>query len=96
MGFRRIIKNFKIDGFDGFFYRLLKKLNFKIKYLNIIEKNKYNLDQRILKITNNQIISGLYSILLSRLLPRQLCLFAHLPLRLHRYHYLKILHVQWD
>jgi len=60
MGFRRIIKNFKIDGFDGFFYRLLKKLNFKIKYLNIIEKNKYNLDQRILKITNNQIISGLY------------------------------------
>ena len=60
MGFRRIIKNFKIDGLDGFFYRLLKKLNFKIKYLNIIEKNKYNLDQRILKITNNQIISGLY------------------------------------
>ena len=60
MGFRRIIKNYKIDGFDGLFYRLLKKLNFKIKYLNIRDKHKYNLDQRILKITNNQIISGLY------------------------------------
>ena len=58
MGLRRIIKNFKIDGFDGLFYRLLKKLNFKIKYLNIKEKNKYNLGQRILKITNNQVKSG--------------------------------------
>ena len=54
MGLRRIIKNFKIDGFDGLFYRLLKKLNFKIKYLNIRDKHKYNLGQRILKITNNQ------------------------------------------
>ena len=51
MGLRRIIKNFKNDGLNGFFYRLIKKL---------YSRSKYNLDQKILKITNNQIISGLY------------------------------------
>ena len=60
MGFRRIHKLYKKDGLDGLIFRFLKFLNFKIDYLNIREKNKYDLDQRIIKLSKNKIMDGLY------------------------------------
>tara|TARA_Y100000590_G_scaffold20297_1_gene23678 strand:- start:1801 stop:2628 length:828 start_codon:yes stop_codon:yes gene_type:complete len=60
MGLRRIVKNFKKDGFDGLYYRFLSLLNLNKTYKNLIEKKKYFLGHKISKIANNKIIHGPY------------------------------------
>jgi hypothetical protein len=60
MGLRRIYKHFKNDGIDGLIYRCINFFGVKTHYLNIREKNKYDLDQRIIKLTNSRVLSGHY------------------------------------
>jgi len=60
MGLRRIYKHFKNDGIDGLIYRCINILGIKTHYLNIREKNKYDLDQRIINLSNSRVLSGYY------------------------------------
>ena len=60
MGLRRIYKHFKNDGIDGLIYRCINILGIKTHYLNIREKNKYDLDQRIINLSNSRVLSGHY------------------------------------
>ena len=52
MGLKRIYKHFKNDGIDGLIYRCINFFGIKTHYLNIREKNKYDLDQKIIKFSN--------------------------------------------
>jgi len=67
MNLKRIIKKItsipnliKNEGLDSFYYRILDNLGFKLKYRSTIEKRKYLLDKKIMNLTKNKIISGLY------------------------------------
>jgi hypothetical protein len=47
-------------GIDGLIYAVLKNLKLNSKFISIIEKKKYYLEKKIIKITNRTILSGIY------------------------------------
>jgi len=47
-------------GIDGLIYVVLKNLKLNSKFISIIEKKKYYLEKKIIKITNKTILSGIY------------------------------------
>ena len=53
----KLIKN---EGLDAFYFRILINLGFKLKYRSIIEKQKYLLQEKIKKLTDKKVISGIY------------------------------------
>ena len=48
------------DGLDAAYFRVLKNLRIKKNYYSIIDKKKFQLEQKIIKLTNKKVISGLY------------------------------------
>ena len=55
-----IIPTYQKHGIDGLIYAILKNLKLNSKFISIIEKKKYYLEKKIIKITNKIILSGIY------------------------------------
>ena len=47
-------------GIDGLIYAFLRNLNIKTKYNSIIDKKKNYIEKKIIKITNKNVINGIY------------------------------------
>ena len=58
--YNRYITTYKKHGIYGVVYKFLKKIGFKIKYNNFIEKKKYFLGQKIVHLSKNTILNGPY------------------------------------
>jgi len=58
--FKSFFTIFEQNGIDGFFYALLRNLGFKVKYKSFLDKKKDQIKNKIIKITNKIVISGLY------------------------------------
>ena len=48
------------QGFDILIYKVLKNLGIKLKYHSILERTKYFLEKKIIKLTKKKVISGIY------------------------------------
>ena len=57
---KSIIPTYQKHGIDGLFYAILKNLKLNTKFVSILEKKKYYLEKRIIKITNKTVIQGIY------------------------------------
>ena len=57
---KSIIPTYQKHGIDGIIYALLKNFKINSKFVSIIDKKKYYIEKKIIKITNRTVISGLY------------------------------------
>lgn len=48
------------SGFDIFIYKVLSKLGVKLEYHSILERTKYYLEKKIIKLTKKKVILGIY------------------------------------
>ena len=58
--FKTLLNIYKEDGLDGVIYNILKKIGFKVRFPNILQKKRYLLGQKIAKKFNNTIFYGPY------------------------------------
>lgn len=57
---RSIPKLIYYDGIDAAYFRVLKNFGIKKNYYSIIEKKKYQLEQKIIDLTDRKVIDGIY------------------------------------
>ena len=55
-----IIPTYQKHGLDGLIFELLKNLKLNTKFVSIIDKKKYVIEKKIIKISNKTILGGLY------------------------------------
>jgi len=55
-----IIPTYQKHGLDGLIFALLKNLKLNTKFVSIIDKKKYVIEKKIIKISNKTILGGLY------------------------------------
>ena len=57
---KSIIPTYQKHGLDGVLYALLKNLKINTKFVSIIDKKKYHIEKKIIKLTNGNVINGFY------------------------------------
>ena len=55
-----IVPTYRKHGLDGLIFALLKNLKLNTKFVSIIDKKKYVIEKKIIKISNKTILGGLY------------------------------------
>jgi len=57
---KSIIPTYQKHGLDGLVYAILKNLKLNTKFISIIEKKKFYIQKKIIKISNKTILNGIY------------------------------------